>query len=218
VISSARIMRHRPSAPLRRLLLIPVVALIPVLAGCEAGTQAPTLEFHVPTDAATANADNGNLNIRNVFVLGAPLGASLQRGDTASVFFSLVTTGGSDRLLSITAPGSAASVTLPGGSLAVTASHPVLLNGPQTKAFLVGITRKIRGGSTLTLVLNFLRAGQVSLVVPVMARAAHYQTYGPAPSPTTPAPSTPVPSPTTTAKKHHKATPSVTPTPTPSAS
>jgi hypothetical protein len=206
VISSARCWR-RPGAPLRRLLLISAVALIPVLAGCEAGTQAPTLEFHVPTDSATANADNDNLAIRNVFVLGAPLGASLQPGDTASVFFSLVSIAGSDRLLSITAPGSAASVTLPGGSLLVRANHPVLLNGPQTKAYLVGISRKIRGGSTLTLVLNFQRAGQVSLVVPVMARAAHYLTYGPAPTAATPAASAP-------------ATPaaSASPTPSPSAS
>ena len=210
MISSAR--WRRPGAPLRRLLLISAVALIPVLAGCEAGTQAPTLNFHVPTDAATSNA--GDIAIRNVFVLGAPLGASLQPGDTASVFFSLVSTGGSDRLISITAPGSAASVQLPGGSLPVSVNHPVLLNGPQTKAFLVGITRTIRGGSTLTLVLNFQREGQVSLVVPVMARAAHYVTYGPAPSPTTPTPTaTP-----TTAKKHHKPSASASPTPSPSAS
>src|SRR5262245_9981704 len=153
VISSARIRRHLPSAPLRRLLLVSAMALIPVLAGCEAGNDAPTLNFHVPTDAATAEA--GNIAIRNVFVLGAPLGASLQPGDTASVFFSLVSSSGSDRLISITAPDSAAFVQLPGGGLAVNANHPVLLNGPQTKAYLVGITRKIRGGSTLRLVLNF---------------------------------------------------------------
>jgi copper(I)-binding protein len=186
------------------------VALIPVLAGCEAGDQAPTLNPHVPTDATTKSA--GDIVIRNAFVLGAPLGASLRPGDTASLFFSLVSNGGSDRLVSITAPGSAASVRLPGGSLPVSASHPVLLNGPPTKAYLVGITRQIRGGSTLTLVMNFQRAGQVYLTVPVMARAAHYVTYGPAPSPTTPSPAaTPA-----AAKKHHKA--SATPTPTPSAS
>lgn len=208
MILSARIRRHLPRAPLRRLLLTSAVALIPVLAGCEAGNQAPTLNPHVPTDAATKSA--GDIVIRNVFVLGAPLGAQLQPGDTASVFFSLVSNGGSDRLVSISAPGSAASVRLPGGSLPVSANHPVLLNGPQTKAYLVGISRQIRGGSTMTLVMDFQRAGRVYLTVPVMARAAHYVTYGPAPSPTTPSPAaTP-----TTGGKHHKATP----TPTPSAS
>src|ERR1700722_7175379 len=52
VISSAR----SRGVPLRRLLLASAVAVIPVLAGCEAGTQAPTLNFHVPTDASTASA------------------------------------------------------------------------------------------------------------------------------------------------------------------
>jgi copper(I)-binding protein len=205
VISRARWQRL-----VRRLLLASAVALTPVLAGCEAGNQAPTLNFHVPTDAATKDA--GDLAIRNAFVLGAPLGSRLQPGDTASLFFSVLTSGTSDRLLRITAPGSATSVTLAGGSVAVTTSHPVLLNGPATKAYLVGLTRQITGGSTLNITLTFQNAGQVTLTVPVMARAAHYVTYGPAPSPTSP-------SGTTTAKKHHKAaTPGSSPTPTPSAS
>lgn len=215
MISSARIRRPNPSAPLRRLLLVSAVALIPVLAGCEAGSQAPTLNFHVPTDATTADA--GSLAVRNVFVLGAPLGSQLQPGQTASVFFSVASTSGSDRLLSITAPGSAASVQLPAGGLGVTASRPLLLNGPQTKAFLVGITRRIRNGSTLTLVLNFQREGQVRMQVPVMARASFLVTYGPAPSPTIPAP-TATPG---AHKKHRKTvTPglSSSPTPSPSAS
>jgi copper(I)-binding protein len=204
VISSAR-----NGAPLRRLLLASAVALLPVLAGCEAGSQAPTLNFHVPTDAATK--DTGDILIRNAFVLGAPLGSQLQPGGTASLFFSVLTSGTSDRLLRISAPGSATSVTLPGGSLAVTTSHPVLLNGPQTKAFLVGLTRQIRGGSTLNITLTFQNAGQVTLTVPVMARASHFVTYGPAPSPSSSA--------ATTAKRHHKAaTPGSSPTPTPSAS
>jgi copper(I)-binding protein len=203
VISSAR----SRGVPLRRLLLASAVAVIPVLAGCEAGTQAPTLNFHVPTDASTASA--GDLLVRNAFVLGAPLGSKLQPGDTASLFFSVLTTSGSDRLVSISAPGSAASVQLPGGSLAVTANHPVLLNGPSTKAFLVGLTRQITGGSTLRLVLTFQKEGQVTLTVPVMARAAHYVTYGPAPSPAAS---------TTAAKKHHKTTAGATATPTPTPS
>jgi copper(I)-binding protein len=196
--------------PLRRLLLASAAALLPVLAGCEAGNQAPTLEFHVPTDAQTASA--GSLLIRNVFVLGAPLGEKLQKGGVASLFFSVLSTSGSDRLVSISAPGSAASVQLPGGGLNVTTSHPVLLNGPQTKAFLTGLTRQITGGSALTIVLHFQQAGAVTVKgVPVMARAAHFVTYGPAPSPT-------ASKATTTAKKKHHAGATPTPTPTPSAS
>jgi copper(I)-binding protein len=219
VIGTASARQHRGYTPLRRLLLISAAVLLPVLAGCEAGNDAPTLDFHPPTDAATAQA--GDISIQNVFVLGAPVGASLHKGQTASLFFSLVNTGGPDRLVSITAPGSATSVQLPGGGIAVEPNHPVLLNGPKTQAYLVGLTRTITGGSVLTLTLNFQKQGAVTLHVPVIARAAHYVTYGPPPA----SPSTVTA--TTTARKHHKVsltptpsdtpTPSVSPTPTPSA-
>ena len=99
------------SALPRRLVLVAVAALIPVLAGCEAGNNAPTLDFHYPTDAAGTSV--GDLAIRNVFVLGAPLGRNLARGQSASMFLALVNNGAPDKLISITAPGTAASVTLP---------------------------------------------------------------------------------------------------------
>jgi len=171
VISRARTARRHKGVPVRRLLLASAVAVIPVLAGCEAGNNAPTLGFHVPTDSTTK--DIGDLLIRNAFVLGAPLGEKLQPGDTASLFFSVLTSDGSDRLLSATAPGSAAAVRLPASGLLVSANHPVLFNGPQTEAFLSGLTRQITGGSTLTIRLRFRSAGWVTLTVPVMARAAH---------------------------------------------
>jgi len=49
--------------------------LMPAIAGCEAGNGAPTLEFH----AASAGAQTvvNGIRITNVFVLGAPSGASL---------------------------------------------------------------------------------------------------------------------------------------------
>ena len=95
----------------RRLALVAAAALIPVLAGCEAGNNAPTLAFHYPTDAAGTSV--GKLAIRNVFILGAPLGRDIARGQSASLFLSLVNNGAPDALTSITAPGTALSVTLP---------------------------------------------------------------------------------------------------------
>ena len=115
------------SALPRRLVLVAVAALIPVLAGCEAGNNAPTLDFHYPTDAAGTSV--GDLAIRNVFVLGAPLGRDLARGQSASVFLALVNNGAPDKLISITAPGTAASVTLP-GSIPVVIGHPVFSHRP----------------------------------------------------------------------------------------
>jgi hypothetical protein len=73
-------------------------------------------------------------------------------------------------------------VSLPAGGIAVTAVHPVLLTGPKPTVFLADLTRSISGGTDIKLVLNFRNAGPVTLLVPVMARAQHYVTYGTPPS------------------------------------
>jgi copper(I)-binding protein len=198
----------------RRLALVAVAALIPVLAGCEAGNNAPTLDFHYPTDAAGTAV--GNLAIRNVFVLGAPLGRDIARGQSASLFLALVNNGTPDRLISITAPGTATSVTMP-ASVPVVIGHPVLFTGPRPQVVLAHLTRPLASGTTIKLVLTFQKAGPIPLFVPVFARAAHYVTY---------APPQPTPSATTAvaAAKRRRAhagasvSPSASPSPSPSTS
>jgi copper(I)-binding protein len=204
VIRSAGVGQHWDNARLRRLLLVSIAALIPVLAGCEAGDNAPTTDFHYPTDAAGTVA--GELSIRNVFVLGAPLGSSLAPGQSASLFFAIVNTGTPDRLLSITAPGVANSVRLPAGGVLISTNQLVLLTGPQPQAYLVKLLHPLASGTDITLNMYFQKQGVVTIQVPVFARATHYVTYSPAPSATAV---------TTTAKhKHHAA---ATPSPSPSA-
>jgi copper(I)-binding protein len=196
------------SALPRRLVLVAVALLIPILAGCEADNDAPSLQFHYPTDTAGYPADSagssamGNLAIRNVFVLGAPLGQSLQKGQSASLFLALVNDGAPDKLISISAPGSATAVSLPAGGVSVVDGHPVFLTGPKPQLVLLGLTRPLTSGSSLRLTLTFQKAGTITLLVPVMPRAVQYQTYAP-PQPTQTAAS---PSPSSTAK----------PSPTPS--
>jgi copper(I)-binding protein len=191
----------------RRLVLVAAAALIPVLAGCEAGTNAPTINFHYPTDAA--GTVTGDISIRNVFVLGPGLGTNLRAGQSASLFMALVNTGAPDRLLSISAPGTATSVSIPSGGVPVLTNDPVLLNGPKPVLVLVHLTRTVLSGSSLKLVLTFRNAGTITLQVPVFPRALHYQTLSPPPAPT--------PSATVTATgkkgKHHKANASASPTP-----
>jgi copper(I)-binding protein len=199
----------------RRLVLVAAAALIPVLAGCEAGNNAPTLDFHYPTDAAGTVV--GDISIRNVFVLGARLGSNLQPGQSASLFLALVNTGAPDRLTGITAPGTATSVSFPSGGVPTVMGRPVLLTGPKPALALVNLTRTVASGSSFKLVLTFQNAGTVTILVPVFPRAGHYQTLSP-PAPTPSA----TPSAVTTGKKgkHHKAnasaSPSVSPTPSPS--
>jgi copper(I)-binding protein len=197
-----------------RLVLVVAVALIPVVAGCEAGNNAPTLNFHYPTDAAGQTV--GDLSIRNVFVLGAPLGRDLAKGESASVFLALVNTGAPDKLLSISADGTATSVTLPAGGIPVINGHPVFYSGPMPQIVLRDLTRPVQSGSTIVLVLQFQNAGRVRLLVPVMPRAAQYATLEPplgaaiAPAATPQASGQPTPVPSASP------TPLATPLPSPS--
>jgi copper(I)-binding protein len=163
--------------------------LIPAVAGCEAGSDAPTLQFHSASSGAHTVQDD--ITITNVFVLGAPTEAhSLPAGSSAGLFLSLYNGGtNSDTLESITAPQEATSVSLPGGSVALPANaSPVNLTGPQPEVVLNNLKAPLTGGSNITLFLQFQHAGQVKMVVPVMAQSFYFETYSPAPSP---APSTP---------------------------
>jgi hypothetical protein len=189
-----------------------VAVLVPVLAGCEAGNNAPTLAFHYPTDAAGTAV--GALSIRNVFVLGAPLGQDLAMGQSASLFLSLINGDPRtpDRLISISAPGTATTVTLPAGGIPVVTNRPIYYSGPMPQVVLRDLTRAVRSGSTVTLVLSFQRAGPIRLQVPVMPRASQFATF--APPSISPSPGSGQPS------AHGAATPTPTAsvTPSPSAS
>jgi copper(I)-binding protein len=198
---------HRAVRP-RRLAVLVIAALVPILAGCEAGTNAPTQQWHQPTDGAAAV--HHNIAIRNVFVLGAPLGAKLAAGHSAGLFLALVNEGSGDRLLSIAAPGTAQSVTLPGGTVRLGSQQSVLLTGPAPQVVLQDLTRPLTGGTTVKLVLDFQNAGSVTMVVPVMPRAQYYSTFSPAPTPT-PSPAKHPASPGATAAPGASPTPSASP-------
>ena len=117
---------------IRRSLLAGAVALLalPTLAGCEAGLNAPTLQFH-PASSGAHKIING-ITISDVFVLAAPSGSSLPAGSRAGVFLGLYNNGStSDRLTGVTLPkGGAASVTITGGSVTVPGNSGVNLTGP----------------------------------------------------------------------------------------
>jgi len=190
--------RLATAAP-RRLLVPAIVALVAVLAGCEAGNNAPTGQFHPPT--AGAEAMVRDISISDLFVLGPAIGQTLPAGSSASVFMALFNNGSPDRLTSMSAPGTAKSVTLPGGSVALGSQREVLLTGPAPKVILNDLTRPLAGGTTIRMILNFQNAASLAISVPVQPRAEYYSTYSPPPSPG--------PSPTAKAKP----SPSASPTP-----
>jgi copper(I)-binding protein len=199
----------------RLLLGAGVLALLtPAVAGCEAGNSAPTLEFH----AASAGAQTtiNGISITDAFVLGAPSGATVPSGSSASLFVSLYNGGNdADTLLSATAPGSAASISLSGGSVALPANaSPVNLTGPEPQVVLENLTKPLPGGTTIPVTFDFQHAGAVTLQVPVEAKDYTWSTYS-APTPTL----TPTPTPTGTAPgAKAKATPTTSATPNTTAS
>jgi hypothetical protein len=94
---------------------------VPAVAGCEAGLNAPTLEFHPAAGGAYATFDG--ISVSNAFVLAAPAGSSVPAGGSASLFVGLFNNGSTnDKLLSVSAPNAAASVTIKGGGVTTPSS------------------------------------------------------------------------------------------------
>jgi copper(I)-binding protein len=164
----------------RRLLLGAIAVLVPALAGCEAGYNAPTLEFH-PASNGVSIIQNG-ITLDNVFVLGAPVGSALPPGGRAGVFLSIQAQNG-DRLVSVSAPGAASSVKLSGGPVNLPAQTLVDLSGPVPEVVLTGLLSPLSGGQTVQLTLVFAVAGAFTLSVPVFPHAYDYATYFPPPIP-----------------------------------
>jgi copper(I)-binding protein len=184
--------------------------LIPAIAGCEAGADAPTLQFH-DASAGAQTVFNG-IRITNAFVLGAPSGSTVPSGSSASLFVSLYNGGnGSDTLLSAAAPGSAASVSLSGGTVPLPVnSAPVSLTGPEPKVTLENLTKPLNGGTTIPVTFDFQHAGTVTLQVPVEPQSYYWSTYS-APAAVSTATATPVTSATPTGTASASATPTTTP-------
>ena len=194
------------SLPLRGLFVVAAAALIPVIAGCEAGTNAPTQQWHQPTPGASAVLSD-TMRINNMFVLGPAPGLRIPAGGSAGVFFALNNSGAPDRLIRIRAPRSATSIQVPLGGIQVGRNQSLLLTGPQPRVLLRNLTRTLHGGQWVTINMTFQSAGYVSLRVPVMPRAAFYSTFSPAPRPS--------PRPTLVLTPTATPSPAVTPSPSP---
>ena len=165
----------------RRLLVGAIAILVPVLAGCEAGLNAPTLQFHPASFGVSTTV--GGINLDNVFVLGPPPGATLPAGGQAGLFLSLYSQN-SDQLVSASAPGTASSVQLLSGQITLNPNTLVDLSGPHPQIVLTGLTNPLSGGETVQITLNFANAGPVTLMVPVEPAAYEFATLAPPPTPT----------------------------------
>jgi copper(I)-binding protein len=186
----------------RRLLFGAMVVLVPVLAGCEAGYNAPTQQFH-PANF-TGNKTQNGISFSNVFVLGpAPNGPAVAGGQTG-VFMSLYSSH-DDRLESVSAPGSASQATITGEAVNLPANSVVNLGGPVPTVVLSGLANPLQGGESVTMDFTFAKAGTITVNVPVESQSFEFATYSPPP--------TPSPSPSATGKKKAKASASASASP-----
>jgi hypothetical protein len=179
----------------RSILIAAALALGPVIAGCEAGTNAPVLHWHQPTDG-TFHRVGLDLTINNAFVLGPPIGHVLAVGQSTGFYLGIVNTGTPDRLISVKAPGIAQRVVLPGGGIPLRYQSRVLLSGPAPTIVLQHLLKPLSGGSVITLYLHFARAGSTRISVPVMPMASNFSTFSPPPSVSPTASPSPTPTPT----------------------
>jgi copper(I)-binding protein len=177
------VIRRSPGKTVARRMLIAAVALlVPALAGCEAGLNAPTLEFH-PASSGAHKVVN-DITISNAFVLGPESGSTLPAGASASFFVGLYNGGQSDDTLeSVSAPGTAGSATIDGGTVSLPVDASANLTGPQPKIVLSGLTTPLTGGQAITVKLTFQHAGTVTLDVPVMPHSYEYASFSPPATP-----------------------------------
>ena len=200
----------------RRMLLGALAVLAPALAGCEAGYNAPTLEYHQA--AFGAYASKHGVSISNAFVLGPSPSGPEVAGGRAGVFLAITSQDG-DKLVSASAPGTASSVQILGGPVSVPAVGSANLTGPVPRVVMTGLANPLQGGELVKLNLTFAEAGTIAMTVPVQPKAYEYATYSPPPSPSPtakPKPSSTVarPGPSGSASASVKGTPS-TATPSP---
>ena len=165
-----------------RMLFGALAVLAPALVGCEAGFNAPTLEFHPA--AFGAYASKNGVSISNAFVLGPSPSGPEVAGGRAGAFFAITAPNG-DKLVSASAPGTASAVQIIGGPVRVPAAAPVTLTGPVPRVVLTGLASPLRGGEVVTLTLTFAKAGTIAMTVPVQPKAYEYATFSP---PATPSP------------------------------
>jgi len=182
------ILTNRSTGSLRALAVVVAAVLAPAIAGCEAGFNAPTQRWHQPAAGASTGVNNA-IRVNNVFLRGAPPAFSLVRGGSAGLFLALNNSGPPDRLVSVTAPGTATVVQMPAGGVRLATEQQVLLTGPSPQVILRRLTRSVNGGQHILIVLHFLRAGRVPMLVPVMPRAQWFATFSPAPLLVSPSPS-----------------------------
>lgn len=162
--------------------------LVPLASGCNSGLLSTSMTETADNPAAGDNAEAGAVLVRNAFVLGPVPGDEIPQGGSAPVYLTLLTRGGTDRLVGATVGELASRVQLPQAPVRVsTQTAPVRVGSSAARMTLRGLNSPLSGGETVRLTLRFERAGSATLRVPVLPRSGPYATLSPAATPGSPA-------------------------------
>ncbi|GAA3135124.1 copper chaperone PCu(A)C [Streptosporangium carneum] len=187
------------------------LAAAPVLAGCGAGFDAITNQPYTPTEALSVSADKAKgIDISQAFFLGPDSGSQLAAGAATPLYLSLVNTNkDADRLV-----GVGVDPALGTAKIASPVDLPVQQRvgvGKPTPAIVIeGLKKPLSGGESISVQLQFAKAGVVPLTVPVITRSREFKDLPQAPGAS--------PAPSATATSEATATPEATATASPSAS
>jgi len=167
-----------------------VVAFLAVtlVSGCGDSNEESTV-----SPEAGVSGQVGNVDIRDLFVLGGNGTAEIPAGGSAPVYLTMVNrpaggepdpTGGTaaaeaDVLESVTSTD-ANSVELIGGPVQLPVGQDVRV-GPDARIVLRGLTEALESDGDVDLTLKFQKAGSVTLEAPVIQRKDSYESYSPAP-------------------------------------
>jgi copper(I)-binding protein len=148
-------------------LLVSAVAL----AGCGTGLEAKTYSETGRQDGAFATVGGRDgVVLQRLHVIGPDSGSTLAAGDTALVTGGLVNNSGTDDALIGASSDLSNRVTLlVDGSPATELALPAHRAAGTWSIVLNGLTREVHVATSITVTLEFQRAGKVTVQVPVAA-------------------------------------------------
>ncbi|GAA0952042.1 hypothetical protein [Actinocorallia libanotica] len=142
---------------------------------------------------AGVSGEVGQVDIRDLFVLGGGDAQDVPAGGSAPVYLTLINrpagdepdpTGGTaaaeDDTLESVSSTAAGSAEIIGGPVRLPPGQDVRI-GPEARIVLRGLTKELDSDAYIPITLKFQKAGSVTLSAPVIERQGSYTTFSPAP-------------------------------------
>ena len=156
-MSAGRISIRRPSG---RVLAVGIgLATVLPLTACGAGNKAETSFEHTTINGL--NTASGPILIRDAYVAGPGI-----QGGSVTAYMGFCNTGAEDDTLTSVTSSAASSVDLP-GRVTFQACNCALLTPGSAGLTVNGLKSNLLVGSSMPMTLNFTKAGEIPLLLPV---------------------------------------------------